>query len=66
MSNCISNIEDIENIYDINSYIDNLEIIEELNERKDKLIDSLKEDNKYKSIIIKELINHIDKIIKNR
>lgn len=64
MSNCISNIEDIENIYDINSYIDNLQIIEELNEEKDKLIDSLKEDNKYKSIIIKELINHIDKIIK--
>ena len=56
--------KNIENLYDLNSYIDNLKIIEELNDKKDKLIADLKEDNMYQSIIIEKLIKHIDEISK--
>ena len=41
----IDTIEDIKNIYDLNSYINNLEIIEKLNDEKDELINNLKEEN---------------------
>lgn len=67
MSENIKSIEDIsniENIYDLNSYIDNLETIEKINDEKDELINTLKEDSMYKTIIIKKLINHIDEISK--
>tara|TARA_B100000575_G_C23024840_1_gene590191 strand:- start:500 stop:709 length:210 start_codon:yes stop_codon:yes gene_type:complete len=58
----IDTIEDIKNIYDLNSYINNLEIIEKLNDEKDELINNLKEENMYKTIIIEKLINHINVI----
>ena len=65
MSKDISHIENtnnIENIYDLSSYIDNLEIIEKINDEKDKLITDLKQDNIYKTILIEKLINHINEI----
>ena len=65
MSENIKSIEDIsniENIYDLNSYIDNLETIEKINDEKDELINNLKEENMYKTIIIEKLINHINVI----
>jgi len=55
-------ISHINNIYDLNSYIDNLEIIEKINDEKDKLISDLKQDNMYKTIFIERLINHINEI----
>ena len=54
--------KNIENIYDLSSYIDNLEIIEKINDEKDKLITDLKQDNMYKTILIERLINHINEI----
>ena len=54
--------KNIENIYDLSSYIDNLEIIEKINDEKDKLITNLKQDNMYKTILIERLINHINEI----
>lgn len=56
------NIKNIKNIYDLSSYIDNLEIIEKINDEKDKLITDLKQDNMYKTILIERLINHINEI----
>lgn len=56
------NIKNIVNIYDLSSYIDNLEIIEKINDKKDKLISDLKQDNMYKTILIERLINHINEI----
>tara|TARA_Y100000741_G_scaffold77218_3_gene56340 strand:- start:4255 stop:4464 length:210 start_codon:yes stop_codon:yes gene_type:complete len=56
------NIKNMENIYDLSSYIDNLEIIEKINDEKDKLISDLKQDNIYKTILIERLINHINDI----
>jgi hypothetical protein len=60
--NDTNNIENIKNIYDLSSYIDNLKIIEKLNDEKDKLIINLKQDNMYKTILIERLINHINEI----
>lgn len=56
------NIKNIKNIYDLSSYIDNLEIIEKINDEKDRLITDLKQDNMYKTILIERLINHINEI----
>ena len=58
----IDNTKNIENIYDLSSYIDNLEIIEKINDEKDKLITDLKQDNIYKTKLIERLINHINDI----
>lgn len=64
-SNGIINMEDIgdiKNIYDLNSYIDNLETIEKLNDEKDELISNLKQETMYKNILIDKLIDHINEI----
>ena len=61
-TNYIKDIENIENIYDLSSYIDNLEAIEKLNDEKDELINNLKQENVYKNIIIEKLIDHINEI----
>ena len=62
MSETIYNIDNINNIYDLNSYIDNLETIEKLNDKKDELISNLKQENIYKTILIDKLIDHINEI----